>query len=575
MIISGKNNKIKGSVRVMKFQMKKIYLIIASAVLACICLVLAGLMLFNKYTLEMPVADGDVLHMQYGSEKLDVLAIYKGTIFDREGIPVELIIEGDVDYTKIGEYEVSISAKYKDQIKTAEVILVVEDTLAPVIELVEDPDYVTNPSAQYVEQGFTAIDNYDGDVTDKVVRVEKDGVVTYTVTDTWGNTAEVKRTIVYKDIIAPVITLNGDQEMKVSIGSEFADPGFTAADECDGDLTSSVAVEGTVDANNYGIYDIVYKVTDSSGNEGTITRKVIVEDLEAPVIQLSGDKNTYVKLGETYTDPGYAASDNADGDVTAKVSVSGSVNTAVSGNYAITYTVADEQGNTATITRNVYVYEKQAENVAVNPGDKVIYLTFDDGPGPYTQRLLDILDKYNVKASFFVTGQFSKHLDMIGEAHRRGHTIALHTYTHEFSEIYASTDNYYADLERIKNVCVQQTGVEPKIIRFPGGTANTVSKKYCTGIMTEIAQGVGYRGYLYCDWHVDSQDSIGVTDPDMVAQNVINGVQKRDVSIVLQHDIQKHSVDAVEQIICWGLANGYKFLPMDETTPMVHQTIKN
>ena len=559
----------------MKFQMKKIYLIIASAVLACIALVLVGMLVFNKYTLELNVADGDVIHMEYGAENLDVLALYKGTIFNKEGIPVELNIEGDVDYTKLGEYEVSISATYKEQTKTAEVIIVVQDTLPPVIELLSDPEYVTNPSAEYVEEGFTAIDNYDGDVTNQVVREEKDGVVIYTVTDSHGNTAVEERTIVYKDIIAPVITLNGEQEMSLNLGEAYVEPGFTAADECDGDLTQSVTVEGEIDVQKYGIYSFVYKVTDSSGNEGTITRTVRIADLEAPVIQLYGDSNVYVKLGETYTDAGFEASDNADGNVTANVSVNGAVNTAVKGNYTITYSVTDIQGNTATVTRNVYVYEKQAENVVVNPGDKVIYLTFDDGPGPYTHTLLDILDKYGVKATFFVTGQFPKHFDMIGESYRRGHTIAMHTYTHEFSEIYASTENYYADLERIKNLCVEQTGVEPGIIRFPGGTANSVSKKYCTGIMSAIAEGVGYRGYLYCDWNVDSRDSVGVTDPVEVANNVIEGVQKKDVSIVLQHDIQKHSVDAVETIICWGLANGYKFLPMDESTPMVHQTIKN
>ena len=88
--------------------------------------------------------------------------------------------------------------------------------------------------------------------------------------------------------------------------------------------------------------------------------------------------------------------------------------------------------------------------------------------------------------------------------------------------------------------------------------------------MARIAKGVGYRGFLYYDWNVSSGDAGGTgTTAKLVAQNVINGISKKNVSVVLQHDIKSHSVDAVEEIICWGLANGYTFLAMDETTPLV------
>ena len=188
--------------------------------------------------------------------------------------------------------------------------------------------------------------------------------------------------------------------------------------------------------------------------------------------------------------------------------------------------------------------------------------------------MLDILDKYNVKATFFVTGQKLGYKDMIGETYRRGHTIALHTYSHEYS-IYRSEETYFADLKKIEDICVAQTGVKPNIVRFPGGTSNTISRNYCKKIMTTLSKSLGYRGYFYCDWNVSSGDAGGAKTKDEVANNVINGIKRNNVSIVLQHDIVSFSVDAVEKIIVWGLANGYTFLPMNESTPMYHHKPNN
>lgn len=563
----------------MEFLKKKRNLLIfaGGAVIFLLLAVLLGMLFLNKNTLELNVSDGDTVHFEYGcnKEELGVEALYKGTIFNIEGKPVAVSIDGDVDYDTIGEYKVRVSAQYKDQTVATDITIVVEDTLPPVIELVSDPEHFTNPSAEYEEEGYTATDNYDGNITDQVIRKEHDGIVSYTVTDSFGNTTTVERKIVYKDVIPPVITLTGETEISVDIGSAFVEPGFSAVDECDGNISQNVVTEGVVDCFANGVYTIIYRVTDSAGNVGEATRKVWVEDMTAPQITLNGDSEVYVPLGDSYVEHGYNAVDNADGNLNDKVVVDGKVDTNKSGNYTIIYKVTDSAGNAASATRNVYVYEKQAENVVVEPGDKVIYLTFDDGPGPYTAKLLDILDKYGVKVTFFVTGQFPKYYDMIGEAYDRGHTIAMHTFTHRFEEIYASPENYYKDLEKIKDLCVEQTGVAPEIIRFPGGTSNRVSKKYCTGIMSSIAKGVGYRGFLYCDWNVDSDDAGNASDARTVVNNVIEGVRKKDVSVVLQHDIREYSVDAVEEIICWGLSNGYKFLPLDATSPMVHHTINN
>ena len=210
----------------------------------------------------------------------------------------------------------------------------------------------------------------------------------------------------------------------------------------------------------------------------------------------------------------------------------------------------------------------------VDPGNKVVYLTFDDGPGPYTQQLLDVLAKYNVKATFFVTNSNSKYQDMIAKEYAAGHAIGIHTYCHDYNKIYASEEAYFEDLEAMQDVIVAQTGKETSLLRFPGGSSNTVSN-ITPGLMTTLTQEVQNRGYQYFDWNVSSGDAGETTDTDQVAENVIAGIQKHNVSVVLQHDIKAFSVDAVEKIIQWGLNNGYTFLPLNYDSPPAHHHINN
>ena len=560
----------------MKIQSKKKWIIITLASLL-ICILTAGFAIWrlNKYHLELSISKKDIV-LEYGVDEMPkITALCKGTLINRKGTPVKTKMKGTVDLKKLGTYEVTFVANYKDMTISEKRTIIVKDTLAPKIELVASPDYYTNPSMAYVEEGFSAVDNHDGDVTAQVVSTEKDGIVTYTVTDSSGNTASMERKIIYKDVIAPVITLTNGTSISLNKGKDFVDPGFTAVDECDGDITSAVTVEGSVDGHTYGTYTLTYRVTDSSGNVGEVKRTVRIADLTAPVITLKGEQSTYIKVGTAYTDPGFTCSDNIDGDLTAKVSVSGGVDTSKMGINTITYTVTDSFGNTQTVKRSVYVYQKQMIANPINPGNKVVYLTFDDGPSKYTSRLLNILDKYGVKATFFVTDQFPTYQYMIGETHRQGHTIALHTYKHRYDVLYKSEVAYYEDLEAIKNIVVNQTGVTPTIVRFPGGTSNTVSRKYCKGIMSSLVKSISYHGFLYCDWNVSSGDAGGAKTTSAIANNVISGIKKKNVSVVLQHDITSASVEAVEQILFWGIQNGYTFLPMSETTPMIHFNPQN
>lgn len=376
------------------------------------------------------------------------------------------------------------------------------------------------------------------------------------------------------DTQSPVIYLEGDADITIEAGSDYEEAGYSAEDNYDGDITDKVEISGEVDTHTTGDTTIVYSVKDSSGNEAFAQRVIHVEDTTAPQISLSGGDVYYIRMGDTYDEPGFTAEDACDGDVTDKVSVSGDVDTDNAGSYTITYKVTDNCGNEAEVQRTVKVVAPMPDN-AVNPGDKVVYLTFDDGPGPYTDKLLNILDKYNVKVTFFVTNGKPDYQNLIAKEAQRGHTVAIHSASHDYAKIYQSTEAYFADLDEMNDIIKAQTGKTTNLIRFPGGSSNTISRKYCNGIMSQLVCAFEEKGYRYCDWNVSSGDAGATTSTAQVACNVIDGIKRNNVSIVLQHDIKEFSVDAVEEIIQWGLSEGYTFLPITDTTPMAHHKVNN
>ncbi len=207
---------------------------------------------------------------------------------------------------------------------------------------------------------------------------------------------------------------------------------------------------------------------------------------------------------------------------------------------------------------------------------KTIYLTFDDGPSPRTPEILKILDQYGVKATFFVIngGKYNQYMKDIVNA---GHTIALHSYSHSYSTVYASDENYFADLQKISDVVYEQTGVRTKLIRFPGGSSNTVSRKYAPGIMTRLTKEVSSRGYVYFDWNLSSGDASG---GKVSAQTIINNCRKvprSDSVIVLMHDAsaKKTTVEALPAVIEYYKAAGCKFAALSESSPTAHQRVLN
>lgn len=182
---------------------------------------------------------------------------------------------------------------------------------------------------------------------------------------------------------------------------------------------------------------------------------------------------------------------------------------------------------------------------AYNDDENYVYLTFDDGPSNYTENLLYYLDKYNIKATFFVipkdTNQSFRLMKKIVD---EGHTIGVHSLTHVYEDIYASVDNFLADFEAAYNLIYEATGVEPTLYRFPGGSKNDYNTATRDAIITEMTR----RGFVYFDWNVDSEDAIGANWTQMY-NNVLSEVENNKRSVILMHDGYQNTVLVLEDII--------------------------
>ena len=403
-------------------------------------------------------------------------------------------------------------------------------------------------------------------------RVNTDVPGDYTLTyqaDFRGRSYTAKRLVHVEDREAPELALTGQAEVTVSRYDLFQDPGATARDRCDGDLTASIQV---TDKASGDVHTLTYTVTDKAGNAATATRRVTVRDIVAPVITLSGQRELFVPLGGAYQEPGYTAQDDADGDLTASVTRAGTVNTASPGVYTLTYTVTDKAGNTATATRQVSVYENSS-------GGSPVYLTFDDGPSDrVTPRVLDTLKAYNVHATFFIVNYGESGKALIRRMIDEGHTVAIHGYSHDYAAIYKSDEAFMQNIYRLRDRLRSDFGYEAAIIRFPGGSSNTVSRQYSVGIMSRLAQRVQAEGFTYFDWNVSSGDAAGTpASSGQIYNNVTSALRHGRSNVVLMHDAgaKGTTADALPDIIRYCLANGYSIQPITPATKPVHHGIAN
>ena len=560
----------------MKNRWMRLLLIMITLVLLT-AIVYFWLVMNNTYTVEVSLKGESVITVEYGDTFDDpgAYAVFYGTIFQKDPLAVPVTAEGAVDAQKTGTYTLTYWANYEETVGSASRTVHVVDNVDPVIELHGEDIVILSVGEEYIEPGWLATDNYSGDLAAAVAAsgqldpaVPGNYTLTYTVRDESGNESSVTRTVTYVDVTAPVITLEGPIEMEINNGAVYEEPGFTALDECDGDITAAVIVDGTVKGEVPGNYRVVYTVTDNAGNTATATRVVRVKDLTPPALTLLGDTVVEMTIGNEFEEPGFTAVDNSDGDLTEQVTVETDINIFLPGTYIVNYTVTDAAGNTATATRTVVMYEIKPK---VSGG--VIYLTYDDGPSGYTPALLDLLDQYGVKVTFFVVNSKSGYV--MTRAANSGHTIAIHSASHNYDKIYSSEDAYFEDLYTMQNIINSYTGQSPMMVRFPGGSSNTISN-FNPGIMTRLTKQVEEKGFRYFDWNVGSADAGGVTHgwPE-VAYNVIRGISRREISVVLMHDSYGTCIRATERIIQWGLANGYSFAALSYDGPGCHQTVWN
>ncbi len=206
------------------------------------------------------------------------------------------------------------------------------------------------------------------------------------------------------------------------------------------------------------------------------------------------------------------------------------------------------------------------EDPVYRPEDKTAYLTFDDGPSSLTPEILDILDDYNIKATFFVIGNKNEEdKKFYKEIIKRGHTLGLHSKSHKYSYIYESLDNFLEDFDSLFTEIEDLTGEKSVLFRFPGGSTNGEMIKNNT--FDAIQEEMDSRGFIYYDWNVSGEDAVyKYISPENITNNVLGGAKNKNFAIVLLHDTsaKTSTVKALPKII-EGLQNqGFK---LDKLTP--------
>ncbi len=273
--------------------------------------------------------------------------------------------------------------------------------------------------------------------------------------------------------------------------------------------------------------------------------------------------------------PEYASSGNTAFEGTVS---EGAADEDAAGNYSDSDITADssilmdddmDQDEISSVSGDVIELEAAMEE---DPRQKV-FLTFDDGPSVYTDRILRILSENEVHATFFVcgTGDFSPGLvNMYSRIVREGHTIGMHSYSHVYSQVYSSLQGFEEDLEKIRDLIYNETGIMSNIYRFPGGSANTVADVDIDECI-DILEG---RGIEYYDWNVTIGDERGkVLSSQAIVRNVVNGVGDKKAAIVLLHDTGREgrTVEALPGIIRELKERDAAFLTISRNTPPLHQ----
>ena len=441
----------------------------------------------------------------------------------------------------------------------------------PILKLNGSSEMTVEVFSHYVEQGARA-KTLLKDMTSEIIingEVNTNQVGIYKITyqiKKFGISSSLVRFVHVVDTKNPILELKGEDKVSVCPKKEYEEDGYDAYDEYDGNLTEMVTIKKEEN-------QILYSVKDKSNNETTKTRTIIKEDLTPPTLELQGKENITLYVGEEYQEPGYKVYDNCDEDLESKVIVEGSVDSSQIGTYELFYQVEDESGNQTFIKRTIVVKEKP---IVIIPSSSTIYFTFDDGPSSITPKILDILKKHNVRATFFVINHSDSYNAYIKRAFDEGHAIAVHSYSHNYRQIYSSEENYINDFNLMREKIYRITGNYTNVFRFPGGSSNTVSR-FNPNIMTRLSDKMENLGYVYFDWNVDSGDAGSARTSQDVYQNVVNHVGTFHSYVVLMHDFEGNykTLNALEDIIVTLKNRGYQFDSLKENSYQAHHRINN
>ena len=283
---------------------------------------------------------------------------------------------GDVTITVTGDFgTLSVYCPYHGYMGGENIFVydsqyAVVDTTPPTITVLGANPVTVEVGSTFSDPGVTVYDQ-DGSSTYTTTGTVDTNVLgaytlTYTAVDNSGNQATATRTVNVVDTTAPVISLVGDSQVNLEVGSTYTDAGATASDNYDGDISSQIVVVNNVDVNTLGSYTVTYSVSDSSSNAASVvTRTVNVVDQTAPTITILGDNPVTIEAGSTYTDAGATATDNYNNDVTSSITAYSTVDSNTIGSYTVTYTVSDASGNQATAVRTVIVEDSTPPTIAL------------------------------------------------------------------------------------------------------------------------------------------------------------------------------------------------------------------
>ena len=275
--------------------------------------------------------------------------------------------------------------------------------------------------------------------------------------------------------------------------------------------------------------------------------------------------------GVPFTDPGFEAFGPEGEDRSPDVTVEGAVTAWRVGDYTLCYRLVEDGETLAEAERHVRVVPQTLPET-VEPPKGTICLTFDDGPGEYTAQLLDILAKYDIKATFFIVARHLHHRDLLTRIADEGHTIGIHCFNHDdYGMLYLNEKRYFEDFMSAQEVVYEYTGRYAHVARFPGGGPTA---SYLAGLLPggydELYGRLRDMGVREYDWNVQPESATKTTEGTLVS--FTHPRRPYEYAVVLQHDTRSFSIAAVERMIVWALDEGYTFASLDETFPEIHIT---